>query len=110
MNSFANGERQITTAKHCQLAWGGGEKGKYFRCGLCGYKFVEGDGWRFLYTNDIPGAGGNPLVCDNCFVTKEEARKQWVLMVAQFKSMKTKYWYFFKQYANKCYYENQEYT
>lgn len=64
--SFLNGLWQIATEKHVKAPWSGGAKGKYFRCAFCGYKFQVGDPWRCQYTNNVQGAGGNPLVCKNC--------------------------------------------
>lgn len=66
MASFTDGKPRIATQEDLQANWGGGRSGEYFRCCLCGYRFKEGDYWRWQYTNDIPGAGGNPLVCKKC--------------------------------------------
>lgn len=64
--SFTNGQPWIATDKDCGMRWSCGKPGEHFRCGFCGHKFVPGDRVRWQYTNDIPGAGGNPMVCEKC--------------------------------------------
>jgi hypothetical protein len=63
---FTSQEPQIATEHDLIANWGGVGPGVKFRCGLCNYKFQLGDYWRWVYTNDIPGAGGNPFICENC--------------------------------------------
>jgi len=47
--------------------WSGGKDGKYFRCGLCGYKFKEGDVCRWVYMNSTPESHyGNFFTCEAC--------------------------------------------
>ena len=72
MSDWIHGEPQVATAEDCKLSWRGKRDGKGFACTLCGHRFVAGDYWRFQYTNDIPGAGGNPMVCGRCDGTKEQ--------------------------------------
>lgn len=50
------------------MRWGGYPASKYFRCRMCGHTFVEGDVWRWVYTNGLEGGryGGNPIVCATC--------------------------------------------
>jgi hypothetical protein len=79
--SFTNGKPWIATEKDCDAPWGGSPHGKRFRCYLCGCKFKPGDRVRWQYTNDVPEAGGNPLVCEKCDGTKEE-------IVAKMKAMR----------------------
>lgn len=64
--SFTDGKPFIATQEDCQKRWGGGKPGELFRCCFCGHKFVPGDTVRWQYTNDTPGAGGNPFVCKDC--------------------------------------------
>jgi hypothetical protein len=68
-------ERQIATEHNCNAKWGGAPPGERFRCGLCGHKFVVGEGWRFVFatgklgiiTRDGEKFGlPNLLVCDTC--------------------------------------------
>ena len=90
--SFMDGKPLVATEKHCK-SWGGSrENGSKFRCYLCGHKFVVGDVWRFQYVNDIKGAYGNPLVCENCDEGHEKTRKKWVKLCKQYES--DKFWWF----------------
>jgi len=66
VSDFFSDNLKIADAKMCSARWFGGAGGKYFRCGFCGYKFVPGDKYRVLYTNDMPQAGGSPIVCEAC--------------------------------------------
>lgn len=64
---WTNGKPFVATHEHCHVTrWSCGKPGERFRCGLCGHKFVPGDTVRWQYTNDTPGAGGNPFVCQTC--------------------------------------------
>ena len=70
-------------AKICRLPWAGGNNGKYFRCHFCGHKFKAGDKYRIIYTNDIKGAGGNPIVCEACNDTTPNLRDKWKELKAE---------------------------
>ncbi len=95
--NFLNGERNIADIKTISARWMGGKKGEFFRCGFCGHKFKEDDGWRMIYTNNIPKAGGNPLICDNCFIDKEGARQKWKEKCERFEVIiKKEFWMFFR--------------
>lgn len=85
----------IATEEHCKAHWGGGAKGEFFRCHLCGYKFKPGDKVRSQYTNDIPGASGNPLVCAECDTSPEDVIREWKKMN---KMARNKYWIFTKEF------------
>lgn len=70
--SWTDGKPFTATHEHCNTApWGWGKPGENFRCGLCGYKFAIGDTVRWQFTNDSPGAGGNPFVCVQCDTGKD---------------------------------------
>ncbi len=94
MASFTNGERREATEKDLKAPWGGYKDGRKFRCGMCGHKFIFGDGWRWLYTNDLKGSGGNPLICDSCFTTKEDTRRRWIIKCEEWKAIKENFWHF----------------
>lgn len=64
--SFTDQKPFIAQPDHLRALWYGRKPGEYFRCGLCGDKFAVGDTVRWLYTNHIPGYGGNPFVCQPC--------------------------------------------
>lgn len=71
VHRFTDGKPWQASAKDCAARWSCGKPGEFFRCALCGHKFVEGDTVRWQYTNDTPGAGGNPLVCAKCDVGRD---------------------------------------
>ena len=81
--SFTDQQPFTVTRVHLRSKWGGGQPGERFRCYLCGYRFRLGDVARWQYTNDTPGAGGNPLVCHECDGTKEEIVARWKQMYAE---------------------------
>jgi hypothetical protein len=89
--SFTDGKPFIVKKWDLHAPWSGGKHGKYFRCYLCGRKFTEGDVVRWQYTNDVPGASGNPMVCQNCDGTKEEIVAKWKAMHEEAKG---RMWYF----------------
>jgi hypothetical protein len=91
--SFTDGKPFKATEADCQANWEGGSKGIFFRCYLCGHKFVPGDIVRWQHTNDVPGAGGNPMVCKDCDGTKEEIVAKWKAMYAEAKG---RMWHFTK--------------
>lgn len=91
MAAFTDQKQRIATQKDCDASWSGVKGGQRFRCALCGHRFKVGDKWRFVYTNDMPGAGGNPLVCEKCDGTTEEVRQKWQLMCEEYKQ---KFWRF----------------
>lgn len=94
--SFTDQKPFIVTKKIINQPWGGRSNGKHFKCHMCGHKFKIGDIVRWVFTNDIEGAGGNPLVCKNCDGTNEQVREKWKFMNMEFNLMKSKWWWFFK--------------
>lgn len=70
--ALQHGTPLTVTAEDLTARWDCGEPGENFRCTLCGYRFVLGDRFRLVFTNDTPGAGGNPKVCERCDGTREE--------------------------------------
>lgn len=90
--SFTDGKPRIATEAETKLHWCSHGPGEFFRCGFCGHKFKVGDQWRFCYTNDIPGSGGNPLVCAKCDGPDEEVRARWKAKCEEWLS--AKWWWF----------------
>lgn len=84
----------IATEQHLKTPWGGNARN--FRCGFCGYSFRVGDRFRWVYTNDIPGCGGNPFICKKCDTgTNDDARQKWQGLCLEFLKMSNeKYWFF----------------
>lgn len=90
---------KVATEGNCSAAWSGGEYGKNFRCALCGHKFVPGDEFFVLYTNDLPEAGGNPLLCvKEKGKTIEEMRASWKVRCAKWRKHQSdpRFWFFQK--------------
>jgi ribosomal protein L37E len=93
--SILNGVPFIATKEHVNAPWSGNKKN--FRCSYCGYKFKIGDTVRFIYTNDMNTAPGNPLVCSTCDTgNNEEMRALWNQKWNNFKEFKKANWWFFK--------------
>jgi hypothetical protein len=90
--SFTDGKPRIATEQDCKARWSCGKPGERFRCCLCGHKFVVGDVWRFQFTNNIPNAGGNPLVCEKC--DGPDVVERWKKMCEEYK---TKFWHFHQE-------------
>lgn len=61
MNLF---DRNIATKEDLGRPWSGNKEN--FRCGICGHRFNVGDGYRMIFTNNLPSYGGNPICCDSC--------------------------------------------
>lgn len=96
--SFFRPQLKPATATECSACWDGGKPGEFFRCGFCGYKFQEGDLFRGIYTNDLQGAGGNPLVCRECDAETSELRKRWQEKWAEWRTLaKQRFWWFARE-------------
>lgn len=89
--SFLDQKPFIATEKHQRAPWAGGKNGKYFRCYLCGHRFQIGDIVRWQYTNDTPGAYGNPLICKQCDGPKDKIIETWRKMHEE---AKNRMWWF----------------
>jgi hypothetical protein len=61
---FTNQKRFVATAEHMKQKFG--LDGKGFFCGLCGHRFVEGDGVRWVYANGNSPSYCNFFTCDSC--------------------------------------------
>lgn len=85
--SFVEGKPMVATREHCNTRWMRDKKN--FRCGMCGCNFKEGDVFRWIYTNNLPGYSGNPLVCEKC--DGPDVIERWKKLVDEFNS--SKYWY-----------------
>lgn len=79
MSSHWTKEFEVITKEHLKLPWSG-HKDNFF-CQFCGNNFKEGGEFRMVFTNDMPTAGGNPLICKDCFdkngETLEASRECW---------------------------------
>jgi len=85
---------RVADAKVCQANWCGLRNGKGFFCAFCGHDFQVGDEYRAIYTNDLPGASGNPLCCRGCFaahVAEEGLRARWQALCEEHRT-RFKWW------------------
>ena len=80
MSEFFNNIR-IATEKDTKTRWCGAKPGVRFRCGFCGHKIQAAEKFLILYTNDMKGAWGNPLICHHCLdrfnENLEDMRQHW---------------------------------
>ena len=92
--SFTDGKPFVVTEESRRAPWSGGKNGECFRCYLCGYKFKLGDTARWQFTNNIPGAGGNPLVCTDC--DGPDVIERWIAMHREWENYTRKqpFWWF----------------
>lgn len=98
--SFLDGKPHFATKEDLSLSWAGGDKGKFFRCYYCGHKFIEGDYFRFIFSNDTPGAGGNPLTCKECDTGDRLSMvEKWKQLRQEF--LADKFWFFRRYEKNK---------
>lgn len=89
--SFIDGKPQTVSEIDLKADWGGRSHKKFpFRCYMCGHKFQLGEYWRFIFTNDIAGAGGNPIVCHSC--DGDDVRERWKKLCDEFNG--DKFWWF----------------
>lgn len=82
--NFFREELHAATPEECAARWSCGKPGERFRCCFCGHKFAVGDLFRIVYTNDMPNAGGNPLVCKDCDAATSVLRERWRDKIAAF--------------------------
>lgn len=94
---FTDHSLQIVTEAYLKAPWSGNSRN--FRCGFCGHKFQLGEKWRAIYTNDMSGSGGNPLVCESCNDTQENLRALWKSKCEEWDKMTEGQWWWFAAYA-----------
>jgi hypothetical protein len=90
--SFTDQKPRVATEAEVNAPWSGNKKN--FRCAFCGHRFKVGDVWRWLFTNDMPSYGGNPLVCESCDDETEALREKWKAKCDEFTGDRA--WWFFR--------------
>lgn len=71
--SFIDEKPWVVSKEDLKRPWSGGRNGKYFLCGLCGKKFVEGDEVRWVYLNGVTGSKyGNITIHVGCDLGSRE--------------------------------------
>ena len=89
--SFIDQKPHIATEKEVGH-WGGSrEKGKRFRCYLCGHKFEVGDSWRWVYGKEI----SNFLVCESC--DSDYVEEDWIKAN---KELRIRFWWIIQDYED----------
>lgn len=94
--SFTDQRRFVVTATDVARKWG--LDGQGFRCGLCGHRFAEGDGVRWVYGNNRnfstdeghTHAVCNFMTCDAC--DGPDVLDRWVDLNREFYS--ARFWSF----------------
>jgi len=61
---FTDQKKRVATDKDLNTKWSFGKPGENFRCYICGYRFVLGDIWRWVYACHVGRI--NFLVCEKC--------------------------------------------
>ena len=87
-------EWHIANERTCNAPWSGMKGGERFFCAFCRHKFVVGDKYMPVYTNDLSNAPGNPLTCESCFVgygELEGLRNHWIALWYEYKT-RFKWW------------------
>ena len=97
MSDFFNVPK-IATEEHCKARWSLGKPGEFFRCALCGHKFVPGDEFTICYTNDMLGSGGNPICC-SAHGSVPQLRAQWKDRCEEYSHFKDDRFWFFTKHA-----------
>ncbi len=82
--SFTDQKPRITTLEDLHAPWEGYPDGSHFYCKLCGYSFMEGDTWRWVFVGErsLP----NLLVCQGC--DGEDILEKWAAWWAEWESLK----------------------
>lgn len=93
--SFIDQKPHIATERDCKGSWLGGKNGKYFRCQLCGHKFVPGDIYRWIYCGDIKLT--NIIVCEKC--DGEDVKEKWL---KTYRESKDRFWWLWAE-IEKCF-------
>lgn len=77
-------EGDFVTEEILKLPWKGHRDGRWFRCHLCGTRFVIGDGFRAIFSN-FPGSpfNGNPLIHNPPCVSEEMSDKEILVELAE---------------------------
>lgn len=89
--SMTDQKPRVATEEDVRMPWSGGANGKYFRCKLCGHKFVVGDYYRFVFHRY-----GNIIVCQGC--DKDDPVAEWTRIHEEWDKLKEgKFWWFVHQ-------------
>ena len=96
--SFTDQKPLIVTVDDVKRNWGGATDGSKFRCSICGHRFQAGDYYRWVYTNNLQGYGGNPFVCKSC--DGPDVIEKWKAHCEEWKQIKERFWHQLLWFAN----------
>lgn len=86
--SFTDQKPRVATEENIKAPWSGGKNGRYFRCSLCGHKFIVNDYYRFVFHQF-----GNILVCQDC--DKDDPATKWTNLHGEWDKLREgKFWHF----------------
>lgn len=102
-------EFKIATEETCKAPWSAMKGGVLFYCAFCGRQFGVGDEYKAVYTNDLKGAGGNPLCCRSCYSTEEEMREVWKSRSLEWEELYKGKWRWFQDHCYRETHRRSEY-
>lgn len=95
-------EFKIATAETCKAPWSAMKGGVLFYCAFCGVQFKPGDAYKAIFTNDLRGAGGNPLCCKQCYTTEAEMRLLWQKRNREWEELYKGKWRWFQDHCRRA--------
>ena len=91
------GVPELVTEELVIAPWMGGKNGKWFKCQLCGYRFVVGDYYYMYITMEI---APNLLVCEDCDTSDvTDLTNKYISLEKEYETFvkQRKFWYMRKQ-------------
>ena len=88
--SFTDEKPRIATNELINKYGGQSEKGKYFRCHLCGHKFIDGDYFRWVRV-------GNRFIVTCKLDDVSTIEGAWKQRLSQLEEIKQQFWWAFSQ-------------
>jgi len=96
---FTDQKPFVVTKGDLKRPWGRYRDGRYFRCGLCGRFFKEGDVIRWVYLGGTGFKYGNKFVCENCDC--KDVVKKFLDLQEEWEEMSNgKFWIFVRSMGN----------
>lgn len=87
--SITDQKPRIANVHDIHAPWNGGKDGKYFRCYLCGHKFVIGDQYRLVLSKTC----SNFLICKDC--DNGDVLQNWLDLNEEWEKLReSKFWHF----------------
>ena len=103
--SFTDQKPHLVTEADLHAAWSGGKDGKYFRCYLCGHKFVLNDVYRWVQCTNL--GYGNLMVCSSCDCP--DVVQKWIDLHKEWEKLREgRFWHFIIPKEDNYKYELRE--